>query len=645
MVAAPAAPWQRRFAFGAEIAPHGVHFRVWADRRALVEVQLETGTCTALQAEGNGCFSGLVKDIGAGALYRFRLDGGDAFPDPASRYQPSGPHGPSQVIDPTTFVWSDAAWRGPDLAGSVLYELHVGTFTPEGTWASAVDKLVHLAELGVTCIEVMPVAEFPGTFGWGYDGVDWFAPYHHYGTPEELRLFVDRAHGLGLAVVLDVVYNHLGPDGNYVEQYSAGWFTDRYRNDWGTSLDYETTPYVRQYIVANACYWIAEFHFDGLRLDATQDIRDASELHICAELAAAAREIARPRKVLLIAENEPQHPELVRTRAQGGWDLDLLWNDDYHHTAFVALTGRREAYFRDYGGTPQELISAIRWGYLFQGQWYSWQQLTRGRPGRDIAPRHFVHFLQNHDQIANQGRGWQIGRMTSPCQLRAMTALTLLGPQTPMLFQGQEFGATAPFHYFADHGDELAAQVQQGRVRFLAQFPRSARPDMLALVPVPHSLHTFQACKLRWEERTGHRDALAFHRDLLELRRTDPAFAAQPRVEGAVLTTHALVLRFAATGDDLTERLLLVNLGDDRELAIAPEPLLAPPFGCGWQLLWSSEDVRYGGDGTPEPDTGTGWRLQARSTVVLRPVKVEPTRSQARDRPEESATTVQGGVP
>ncbi len=629
----PIGPWQRRFPFGAELVGNGAHFRVWADRRERVEVVLtpasvgETTSVVNLSAEGNGCFSGFVEGAGAGDCYRFRLDGGDAFPDPASRCQPEGPHGPSQLVDPTAFPWTDANWPGPDLLGTVLYELHVGTFTPEGTWLAACEKLSLLADVGVTCIEMMPIAEFPGRFGWGYDGVDWYAPYHHYGTPDDLRHFVNHAHDQGLAVILDAVYNHFGPDGCYVAQFSNAWFTDKYGNDWGRSLDFETTPHVRDFVMANACYWVEEFHFDGLRLDATQDVRDASPRHVCAALTQAARQAVQPRKLLFIAENEAQDPAILRPESKGGWGLDAAWNDDYHHSAVVALTGRREAYFTDYAGTPQELISACRYGYLYQGQWYSWQAQPRGRPGRDVPPARFVHFLENHDQIANLGRGWRTCRLTDPALHRALTALTLLGPQMPMLFQGQEFAAHAPFHYFADHGPELAALVETGRRKFLSQFPRLATPGMQAILPLPHQDDTFRQCQLAWQDRQEHSEILDLHRDLLRLRREDPAFAAQLRVEGAVLGNHAFVLRFSppeppehGEHDEWEERLLLVNLGADLPLAIAPEPLLAPPQGCSWQALWSSDDVRYGGGGTVEPDTGAGWRLSARTAVVLGPV-------------------------
>jgi maltooligosyltrehalose trehalohydrolase len=627
-----AKPKARRLPVGAEVVPEGVHFRVWAPKRKRVEVVFEGAgrPPLPLEPEEDGYFSGLAEGLEAGALYRFRLDvgrgdGGGAFPDPVSRFQPEGPHGPSQVIDPSTFQWTDRDWRGVTPEGQVLYEMHVGTFTPEGTWAAAERQLPELAELGVTCIEMMPVAEFPGRFGWGYDGVDLFAPTRLYGEPDDLRRFVDRAHAAGIGVILDVVYNHLGPDGNYLKQYADAYFTDRYKNDWGQAINFdgEDAGPVREFFLANAGYWIDEFHFDGLRLDATQDVKDASEDHILAAAGRRARAAAGERPVYLIAENEPQHLNLVRPPERGGCGLDALWNDDYHHTATVALTGRNEAYYNDYKGTPQELISAAKYGYLYQGQRYAWQEKRRGTPGLlDIPRTAFINFLQNHDQIANSARGDRCHLHASPGVFRAMTALTLLLPGTPMLFQGQELCATSPFLYFADHGDDLGAAVRRGREEFLAQFPSIALPEMASGIPDPTDPATFERCKLDFGERDRHATCYALHRDLLRLRREDPVLRGQGRLDGAVLEEKAFVLRFF--GEDGDDRLLVVNLGVQLDLTPAPEPLLAPPEGARWSVLWASEDPRYGGLGAPPPeDEEGGWCLPGQAAVVLGPVPVE----------------------
>lgn len=621
-VAAPSPP--RRLPVGAEVPPGGgVHFRVWAPAAQRVEVVLggaADGRAIALAPEPGGYFAGMAREAGPGTLYRYRLDGGDAFPDPASRFQPEGPHGPSQVVDPDAFHWTDDAWRGAPLAGQIIYELHVGTFTPQGSWAAAEAELPALAELGVTVLEVMPVAEFPGRFGWGYDGVDLFAPTRLYGTPDDFRRFVDRAHALGLAVILDVVYNHLGPDGNYLKRFAPAYFTDRYENEWGEAINFDSPDAapVREFFVANARYWIDEFHLDGLRLDATQQIFDRSDAHILREIGRAVRQAARGRATLLVAENEPQQARLVRPVARGGYGLDALWNDDFHHSAVVALTGRSEAYYSDHRGTPQELLSAVKWGFLFQGQRYAWQAQRRGTPALDLEPAAFVNFLQNHDQVANSGRGERIHRLTSPGRLRAMTALLLLAPSTPMLFMGQEFAASAPFLYFADHRPELAEQVARGRREFLRQFRSLATPAMQAQLPDPADPATFERCKLDPAERERHAEVYALHRDLLRLRRTDPVFRSPRRrgVDGAVLGAEAFVLRFF--GGPAGDRLLLVNLGRELPLTPAPEPLLAPPEGRHWVLLWSSEDPRYGGTGTPEPESeDEGWRLPGHAALVL----------------------------
>ena len=615
---------QRRLPIGAETLASGdVHFRVWAPRRRAVEVAPEggSGRMFPLQAEGDGYFSGAA-GLGAGALYKFRLDGGESFPDPASRFQPRGPHGPSQVVDPASHRWRDADWKGLSLRGQVLYELHVGTFTEEGTWDGARRELGPLRDLGVTAIEVMPVAEFAGRFGWGYDGVDLFAPTRLYGTPDAFRAFVDDAHAHGLGVLLDVVYNHVGPDGNYLPQFSPRYFTDRHRTEWGEAINYdgEESGPVREFVTANAAYWIDEFHLDGLRLDATQSIHDASAVNILADVARSARRAARGRGIVLVAENEPQEVRLVRPPEAGGYGIDALWNDDYHHSATVALTGHNESY-TDYRGAPQEFVSALKRGYLYQGQRFLWQGKRRGTSTRGVPRAAFVTFIQNHDQVANSGRGLRVHALASPGRYRALTALTLLGPGTPMLFQGQEHASSKPFLYFADQEPELGKRVRAGRAEFLAQFRTLALPEARAALPDPAAEATFESCRIDHGERTRHPEAWALHRDLLRLRREDPVLVRQGEdgLDGAVLGTQAFVIRFfGAEGDD---RLLVVNLGPNLHFAPAPEPLLAPPEGRVWAVRWSSEDLAYGGGGTFPPESRDGWRLPGEAAVLLAPVE------------------------
>ena len=612
----------RKLPIGAEIADKykGVHFRVWAPRSRKVAVQLlgKHPDITALDPEPEGYFSGLIPHAKPGMLYKFQLDSG-VFPDPASRFQPEGPHGPSQIVDPASFPWTDSKWSGVPRERQVIYEMHLGTFTREGSWRAAMEQLPELANLGITVLEIMPVADFPGRFGWGYDGVNLFAPTRLYGGPDDFRAFVDHAHQLDLGVILDVVYNHIGPDGNYLEEFSGDYFTDRYQNEWGEALNFDSSNSgpVREFFIANAGYWIDEFHLDGLRLDATQQIFDASDEHILSAIARSVRDAANGRSTYVVAENEEQHSRLVRHRKEGGYGLDALWNDDFHHSALVAVTGHSEAYYSDHRGSPQEFISAVKRGYLFQGQWYSWQKKQRGSPTTGLHPASFVTFIQNHDQIANSLRGYRLHQLANPARLRAMTALLLLGPNTPMLFQGQEFAASTPFLYFADHNPELAKLVAVGRRKFLEQFSSVAQPESTPFLANPGSEETFIQCKLDFAERQRHAEYYALHRDLLKLRREDSVFRT-PRpggIDGAVLGPEAFVLRFFANDGD--DRLLLINLGPDLDLAIMPEPLLAPIKGGVWKVFWSSEDPRYGGRGTP-PLGREGWRLPGHAALVLK---------------------------
>ncbi len=609
----------RRLPVGAEVQPGGgAHFRVWAPKARSLEVLIDGGA-HALAAEAGGYFSGAVAPARAGSLYRLRIDGARDYPDPASRSQPQGPHGPSRIIDPATFAWTDGAWPGATLKGQVMYEMHVGTFTREGTWAAAARQLPEVARLGITAIEMMPVADFCGEFGWGYDGVNLFAPARLYGEPDDLRRFVDAAHAAGIALILDVVYNHLGPDGNYLKFFSDTYFSSRYQNEWGEPLNFdgEGSAGVRELFTANARYWIEEFHFDGLRLDATQQMFDTSTVSILTDITAAVRKAAGSRATLVVAENEPEQVAMVRPVEEGGHGMDAIWNDDFHHSARVAATGHNEAYYSDYLGTPQELLSAVKWGFLFQGQVFRWQKKRRGSPAYGVQPQVFVDYLENHDQVANSGHGRRLHQLAAPGVMRALTTLLLLGPGTPMLFQGQEFASSRPFLFFADHKKELAEAVRKGRGDFVSQFPSTA--SVREQLPDPGARETFERCKLDFGEREGHAAAYALHRDLLKLRREDPVFSRPiaGAVDGAVLSAKAFVLRFFAEGG--ADRLLLVNLGGDLAMERVPEPLLAPPRDRRWKLLWSSEDPRYGGGGTGPVEADDAWRVPGFAAVALAP--------------------------
>ncbi len=617
--------FQRRFPVGAEPMPAGgTHFRVWAPKSAFVKVELtgsgldQESQQIDLKPEADGYFAGAITQAKPGMLYKYTLDSG-SFPDPASRFQPEGPHKSSQIVDPSQFRWTDQRWGGVKRSGQTIYEMHVGTFTQAGTWTAAQEELPALADLGITVIEVMPVAEFPGRFGWGYDGVDLFAPTRLYGKPDEFREFVNRAHALGLGVILDVVYNHFGPDGNYLKHFSDAYFTDRYKNEWGEAINFdgELSGPVREFFCANAAYWIEEFHLDGLRLDATQQMFDSSAENIQAALTRKVREAGLGKGTFVVAENETQSAMLVRSIQQGGYGLDALWNDDFHHAAMVALTGHADAYYSDFRGSPQELISAVKWGFLYQGQHSGWQGKPRGSPSFDLTPEQFVNYLQNHDQVANSLLGLRAHQTTSPGRMRALTALLLLGPATAMLFQGQEFGASSPFLFFADHEPELSRRVAEGRKTFLRQFSAIDNDESVSYLVPPHSIDNFTRSKLDFSERKKNAAVYELHRDLLRLRREDPVFSRPQRggVDGALLAAEAFVLRFF--GNDEGDRLVIINLGPDFVIRPISEPLLASVEGCVWVMLWSSESPRYGGSGTPPFDSEKPWRIPGHAAMVF----------------------------
>ena len=619
---------KRRYPIGAEpIGPDQTHFRVWAPKAQHVDLVLEENaagdsqrTFYALAAEKGGYFSGSV-NVGAGARYWFRVNN-NLYPDPASRFQPDGPHGASCIVDPARFRWTDSHWQGVTLKGQIIYEIHIGTFTNEGTWHAAAHQLDELARIGITAIEMMPVADFPGRFGWGYDGVDLFAPSHLYGTPDDLRAFIDRAHSLGLGVILDVVYNHFGPDGNYLGAFSDDYLTRGNENEWGDAINFDgpNSAPVREFFITNGCYWIEEFHFDGFRFDALHAVRDQSGEYIIGAAGRMARKAADARSIILIAENDRQEAGMVRPRNKGGDDLDGMWNDDFHHSAVVALTGRKEAYYDDYRGTPQEFISAAKYGFLYQGQALSWRKALRGSSTLGIPPEAFVCFIENHDQIANTGPGERVRFQTSSARYRAMTALLLLGPWTPLLFQGEEFGASSPFMFFADIDDaSVRDAIRKGRAEWLAPFLSLSEEEAWKALPAPDDPEVFARCKLDFSEREKNRDLYHLHVDLLRLRREDSRFRRQisDEVDGAVLGPGSFVLRYFSEESD--DRLLLVNFGERQVLHPASEPLLAPPLGYIWEMLWTSEAPRYGGTGSVAAANQEQWILPAEATVALRP--------------------------
>ncbi|HVT27805.1 MAG TPA: alpha-amylase family glycosyl hydrolase, partial [Lacipirellulaceae bacterium] len=517
------------------------------------------------------------------------------------------------------FAWNDNKWRGTELLGQIIYELHLGTFTPDGTWRAAAEKLTHLRDIGVTLVEIMPIAAFPGKFGWGYDGVCWYAPVQLYGTPDDARHFVDRAHAFGMGVILDVVYNHLGPSGNYTGVFSSYFSSAKHKTDWGDAINYDgphSEP-VRDFVADNAAYWIREFHFDGLRLDAVHSIVDDSPEHIVAKLSRAARAAAGQRSIVIFSEDDLNRGEQALPADEGGWGVDGVWSDDFHHACRVAATGHAEAYYHNFAGTPQELVSSIRHGYLYQGQWNARRHTYRGSPSWNITAPHFVHFLQNHDHVANSARALRTHSLTSPGRYRALTALLLLGPQTPLLFMGQEFAASNPFYFFADHEPELAKLVCRGRREFMSQFARFASFHGEFEPPDPTDDSAFLPCKLDWDEVQKNDHVMRLHRDLIRLRREDSTFSRQDNraIDGSVIGHEAFLLRWFDKSDD--DRLALFNLGCDIDWQPIAEPLIAPPSGRKWTLQWSSEEPCYGGLGTPGFD-GKNWRIPGHAAVIFR---------------------------
>jgi len=506
---------------GATLLPDGtVYFRVWAPRALQVSVVLphRGGNPLPLAAEGNGYFSGVVAGIAEDERYLYLLDREIARPDPASRFQPEGVHGPSRVVAANRFVWRDNGWKGMPLAEYIIYELHVGTFTPQGTFDGAISRLDHLCELGITAIELMPVAQFPGERNWGYDGTYPFAPQNSYGGPDGLQRLVDACHRRGLAVVLDVVYNHLGPEGNYLHSFGP-YFTDRYRTPWGDAVNFDgpDSDPVRHYFIANALYWLTEYRIDALRLDAIHGIYDFIARHILCELAEAVHRQgeALGRQVHVIAESDLNDVRVINPPDSGGYGLDAQWNDDFHHALWALLTGERAGYYGDFGRFS-DLVKAFREGFVYSGGYSTYRRRRHGSSSADIPAGRLVVFSQNHDQVGNRLRGERPGEQLTVQQLKLAAATTLLSPFLPLLFMGEEYGESAPFPYFVSHGDaELVEAVRRGRLEEFAGFVHQGSP------PDPQAEATFLSAKVDLEQRRrgDHRALFDFYRELIRLRR------------------------------------------------------------------------------------------------------------------------------
>lgn len=566
---------------GANRLPDGSwQFLLWAPHSKSVSIKLAENGCTIpMDALSDGYHQAVVGEVSAGVRYFYRLEDGRELPDPASRFQPEGVHGPSQLVETGGFRWTDHNWRGRTLQGSILYEVHIGTYTREGTFVGLIPQLARLVELGVTSIEIMPVAQFPGARNWGYDGVYEYAPQNSYGGPEGLQRLVDAIHAHGLAAILDVVYNHLGPEGNYLKAF-APYFTDRYRTPWGQALNFDGpgSNDVRRFFRENALYWLEDYHFDALRLDAVHGIFDFSAQHFLAELKEAANELSRKlgRPLHLIAESDLNDSRLLLDRAHGGYGLDAQWSDDFHHSVHTLLTNERRGYYEDFGGI-QPLVSTLQGGWHYRGQYSPHRQRRHGNQPAEIAPSRFVVYDQNHDQVGNRAAGDRLSTMVPFEALKLAAGVTLLSPFTPLIFMGEEYGETAPFQYFTSHGDPaLVDAVRRGRREEFAAF------GWEQAVPDPQDEQTFLRSHLdhSLEQREPHKTLARFYQTLIRLR-------------GELGIASASSHKVREIGD--CQALLTYKTGS-RDLAIVmnfaefPVSLNLPELDGNWaSLLYSAE--------------------------------------------------------
>ncbi len=585
--------------FGALPERDGVRFRVFASAASDLRLVVSTGAAAGVhrpEGERDGVFEFFIKGAGAGDRYAYTIDGSDPRPDPASRYQPEGVHGPSEVIDPDAYRWRHADWRGRAPRELVIYELHVGTFTAAGTFAGVRERLGALRDLGVTAIELMPIADFPGSRNWGYDGVNLFAPARVYGRPDDLRALVDAAHGAGIAVLLDVVYNHLGPEGAYMSQFHPGYMTDRHSTPWGgaVNLDGPGSALVRSFIIANAVHWIREYRLDGLRLDATHALIDTSPRHVVADLAEAVR-AAATHPVVIYAEDHRNLSAIVEPAAAGGWGLDGIWADDFHHVVRRQLAGDTHGYYADFEGTCDELAQTVRQGWLFTGQTAPHTGKPRGTDASHIPMRQFVVCLQNHDQIGNRATGDRLHHRIDSAAWRTASTLLLTAPMTPLLFMGQEWAAGSPFQYFTDLEPDLGRLVTEGRRKEFAAFPEFSDPEARQRIPDPQAASTFEASRLDWGEREGgvHGATLALYTELLRLRAAHPALSAADDLAGDASAPGdgALVLRRSGDGESFY---VLARPGSAGAVTLD-----VPDRGATPRLLFSTEDERFALDPLP----------------------------------------------
>ncbi len=587
---------------------------MWAPgaNRVVVRITPPHGVLRVLpmERESSGYHSAVDPEGAAGDLYLFELAPGRMLPCPASRHQASEISGASEVVDPKTFPWTDQTWSRPAFRDLVIYELHVGTFTPGGTFRACIERLPYLRDLGVNAIELMPLADFPGRWNWGYDGVRLFAPARVYGRPDDLRALVDAAHAQGLAVILDVVYNHFGPDGNFLREFSPDYFEDRHHTPWGEALNFSRSAEVRAYYRENIEYWLDEFHFDGFRLDATHTIFDDSPRHILKELA----EVVHERGAYIIAEDERNEALIIESPEKGGFGINGVWADDFHHSVELALTDA-SMYAGVFTADLPELVNVLRNGWVFPPPWKEGPR--HNTPAQHLPPERFVFCISNHDQVGNRAFGERLNHFISPETYRAASALLCLSPYTPLIFMGQEWGASTPFLYFTDHHGELGRLVEEGRRSDMEKFSifekELARHDW----PSPQASETFEQSKLRWEESEseGHGACLRLYREALRLRREHAVFRPKDRsgFQVEALSCEVLAIRNRNEEEDW---LLLCDLRGGHQGNLNEEPFCALSDGRRWRPILSSNGLQFGGPDSSSLDVSSG-RLEFRVPEVL----------------------------
>jgi maltooligosyltrehalose trehalohydrolase len=585
---------------------HGCDFLVWAPRAQRLDLHLlaPRERCLPMQQLPDGYFKAHVADVAPGARYFYRFESGEERPDPASQFQPEGVHGPSEVVDPR-FQWDDQFWRGIDLPDYAFYELHVGTFTPEGTFDAVVPRLAELKELGITAIELMPVAQFPGSRNWGYDGADPFAVQASYGGPHALKHLVNACHRAGLAAVLDVVYNHLGPEGNYLSRFGP-YFTDFYHTPWGEAINFDRaqSDHVRRYFIQNALQWVEDFHFDALRLDAVHAITDTSAQPFLGELAAAVHNSAGElgRRIYLFPESDLNDARIVSPDPMCGYGLDASWNDDFHHCVHTLLTNDRQGYYADFGSTAQ-LARAFSEGFVFSGQESKYRGRRHGNSSKSLSAEKFVVFAQNHDQVGNRRLGERLSSLVSFEALKVAAGLVLLSPFLPLLFMGEEYGETAPFLYFVSHGDPgLIEAVRKGRREEFSRFAWDGD------IPDPQDESTFNRSRIDWTSRctAQHKVLRDFYKELLRLRREDPVFSRRDKNDLEAVpfdSPRALSLR---RWHGSHQRFAVFNF----ETTVASLRLSSPT--AIWEKLLDSSDSRWNGSGNGAPD-----RIESSGTLHI----------------------------